>query len=196
MGAREDDTELDALAANARSHPQLPASAADRLIDAAGEGEERARETLLEHSLSAVLDEAVAHRDRGVELTDLFQEGSMAAMVAVQEYVSRRGPGDQLHAYVRSVVAGHLDRMVEREEAAAGEAAAMVRDTQLLQAAQVELRHRTGHEPTGTELAAILQWTPDRVALVGSILANAREVFDAEILQYLDDVGEVGEDGG
>ncbi len=196
MGAREDDTELDALAAHVRSHPQLSAAAADRLIEAADDGDERARETLVEHTMGAVLDEAVAHRDHGVQLTDLFQEGSMAALVAVSEYVGRRGSGAQLTAYVRRVVGGHLDQVVEREDAAAAEAAAMIRDTQLLEAAQVRLRSRTGREPTGTELAALLEWTPERVELVGGILANARELFDAEIVQYLDDTDEIEDDGG
>lgn len=196
MGAREDDTELDALAAHARSHPPLSAAAADRLIEVAADGDEGARETLVEHTLGAVLDEAVAHRDHGVELTDLFQEGSMAALVAVGEYVGRRGSGAQLTAFVRRVVAGHLDRAVEREEAAAVEAAAMIRDTQLLEAAQLRLRSRIGREPTGTELATLLEWTPERVELVGGILGNARELADAEIVQYLDDADEIEDDGG
>jgi DNA-directed RNA polymerase specialized sigma subunit len=195
MGAREDDTELDALAAHVRSHPPLSSAAADRLIAAAVDGDDGAREALVEHTLGAVLDEAVAHRDHGVELTDLFQEGSIAALVAVGEYVARRGSGAQLTAYVRRVVAGHLDRVIEREEAAAAEAAAMIRDTQLLEAAQVRLRSQFGRQPTGTELAALLDWTPQRVELVGGMLANARELFDAEIVQYLDDIDE-SEDGG
>jgi DNA-directed RNA polymerase sigma subunit (sigma70/sigma32) len=189
MGAREDDTELDALAAHARSHPELPAETARELIGRAGAGDTGARDTLVEHSLGVVLDQAVAHRDRGVEVTDLFQEGSVAAMVAVEEYVERGGSGVQLAAYLRRVVAEHLDRVVQREEAVAAESAAMVGDASLLDAAQARLRSRTGREPTAIELAAALDWTPERVDLLLQIVTTARDLFDADILQYLDDEG-------
>ncbi len=141
----------------------------------------------MEHSLAAVLAEAVAHRDHGVEVTDLFQEGSLAMVVAVREYVERSGPGAQLGGYVRRVVAGHLDRLVEREEAAAAEAAAIVEDTRLLEVAQVALRHQLGHEPTSTELAAVLLWPRERVELIAEMLAMAGQSFDSEIIEYLDD---------
>ncbi|MGA2282825.1 MAG: hypothetical protein ABSH07_03965 [Candidatus Dormibacteria bacterium] len=187
MSVRDDDTALDALAARARSSPELTAEAADRLIAAARGGDLRASEFLVEHSLGAVLAEAVAHRDHGVEVTDLFQEGSLAVVVAVREYVERSGAGAQFGGYVRRVVAGHLDRLVEREEAAAAEAAAIVEDTRLLEVAQVALRHQLGHEPTSTELAAVLLWPRERVALIAEMLAMARESFDSEIIEYLDD---------
>jgi DNA-directed RNA polymerase sigma subunit (sigma70/sigma32) len=187
MSVRDDDTALDALAARARSSPELTADAADRLIAAARGGDLRASESLVEHSLGAVLAEAVAHRDHGVEVTDLFQEGSLAVVVAVREYVERSGAGAQLGDYVRRVVAGHLDRLVEREEAAAAEAAAIVEDTRLLEVAQVALRHQLRHEPTSTELAAVLLWPRERVALIAEMLAMARESFDSEIIEYLDD---------
>jgi DNA-directed RNA polymerase specialized sigma subunit len=187
MSARDDDTELDALAAHARAHPELAAEAANRLITAARAGDLEARGVLVEHSLGGVLAEAVEHRDRGMEVTDLFQEGSIAAVVAVEEYVARGGPGTRLGAYVRRVVGAHLDMVVRREEAAAAEAAAIVEDTRLLETARVALRRRLGHDPTTTELAAVLLWPPGRVELIAGMLDTARERFDAEIVQYLDD---------
>ncbi len=187
IGARDDDTTLDALAAHAHAHPDLSPEAADRLIEAAQGGDREAHETLVEHSLGAVLDSAVAHRDRGVDVIDLYQEGSMAAVVAVREYVGRRGTGSQLDAYVRRVVDGHLDRVIAAEQAASEGAARLVQDTELLEAAQLRLRDATGRPPTETELAALLRWAPERVELVAHHLATARELYDADIVQYLDD---------
>jgi len=187
MGAREDDTLLDALAADVRSRPELTADGAARLLVAARAGDESARESLVEHSLGSVLAAAIARRDHGVEVLDLFQEGSVAATVAVQEYVGRDGSAEHLAAYVRRVVVSHLDRVLEREAAEAAEAAAVVRDTQLLEVAQVGLRRQTGHEPTTTELAAVLLWPRERVELIARLLAAARERFDEEIVEYLDD---------
>ena len=72
MSVREDDTELDALAAQVRASPKLSTAAAEALIAAAVRGDRDAHAALIEHALSPVLAEAVAHRDRGVELLDLF----------------------------------------------------------------------------------------------------------------------------
>jgi DNA-directed RNA polymerase sigma subunit (sigma70/sigma32) len=187
MSAQDDDTELDALAAHVRTHPELPAADSDALITAARKGDETARASLVEHSLGAVLSEAVARRDRGVGVTDLFQEGSVAALVAIEEYVARGGSGAGLGAYVRRVVGAHLEVVVEREEAAAAETAAIVEDIRLLELARVSVGEQIGHEPTETELAAVLLWPPERVTLIAGMLDSAREQFDAEMVEYLDD---------
>ena len=186
MGAREDDTVLDALAVHAKMHPELSEEAADHLIAAARAGDAAARGMLVAHSLGSVFDQAVAHRDHGIEGVDLFQEGSVAATVAVDEYVARGGSGARLAVYVRRVVGNHLDQVVEREKAASAEASAIIEDTRLLEAALTTIRQRMGREPTETELAALLQWAPERVELIAGVLATARERFDTEIVQYLD----------
>ena len=146
-----------------------------------------ARESLAEHSLGAVLAEAVARRDHGVEVTDLYQEGSLAMLVAIEEYAQRGDSGAGLAGYVRRVVAVHLDGLVEEAEAAAAEAAALLEDTRLLEIAQVALRGQIGHEPSSTELAAVLLWPRERVELIAGMVASAREAFDAEIVEFLDD---------
>jgi DNA-directed RNA polymerase specialized sigma subunit len=187
MSARLDDTELDALAAHVRARPELSGEAADTLIAAARGGDLEARDTLAEHSLGTVLDLSIARRDRGLEVSDLFQEGSVAVMVAIEEYVARGGPGAHLRDYVRRVVGAHLDVVVEREEAAAAEAAAIVTDTRLLDVARAALRSQLGHDPTSIELAAVLLWPRERVELISGMLDAAREQFDSEIVEYLDD---------
>ena len=196
MSVREDDTELDALAAQVRARPKLSTAAAEALIAAAVRGDRDAHAALIEHALSPVLAEAVAHRDRGVELLDLFQEGSLAALVAVEEYVERTGNGAGFVAYVRRVVNRHLDHVIEEHEAAVVEAAELAEDTRLLDVARVALHRQAGREPTVTELASVLVWSPERVELISGILDNARSDFDSDIVQYLDDAGEDGADGG
>lgn len=186
MGAREDDTTLDALAVLAKTRPELSGEAAERLLVAARAGDTAARERLVAHSLGWVLDQAVGHRDHGIEVVDLFQEGSLAATIAIDQYVERGGSGARLGGYVRRVVSDHLDRAVEREEAASAEAAAIIADTRLLEAALTATRQRSGREPTETELAALLQWAPERVELIADVLGAAGEQFDADLVQYLD----------
>jgi DNA-directed RNA polymerase sigma subunit (sigma70/sigma32) len=196
MSVRDDDTELDALAAQVRAHPKLSTEAVEALTAAAGGGDRDAHAALVEHSLGPVLAEAVAHRGRGVEVLDLFQEGSLAALVAVEEYVERSGGSAGFVDYVRRVVNRHLDHVIEEHEAAAAEAAELVEDTRLLGVARAALRRQTGRVPTETELAAVLLWSPERVALISGILDNARSDFDSDIVQYLDDADDDGDDGG
>ena len=196
MGVADDDTELDALSAQVRARPKLSQEAVEALIAAAGGGDRDAHAALVEHSLGPVLAEAVAHRDRGVEVLDLFQEGSLAALVAVEEYVEREGAAAGLVAYVRRVVNLHLDHLIEEHETAVAEAAELVEDTRLLEVARVALRRQTGRQPTETELAAVLLWSPERVELISGILDNARSDFDSDIVQYLDDADDDGDDGG
>jgi DNA-directed RNA polymerase sigma subunit (sigma70/sigma32) len=196
MSVREDDTELDALAAQVRAGPRLSTEAVDVLIAAAVGGDREAHAALVEHALSPVLAEAIAHRNRGMELLDLFQEGSLAALVAVEEYVERTGNGAGFAAYIRRVVNRHLDHVIEEHDAAVAEAAELVEDTRLLDVARVALRRQTGRQPTETELAAVLLWSPERVELISGVLDNARADFDSDIVQYLDDADDDGDDGG
>lgn len=186
MTSRPDDTVLDALSAQARAYPELPEHEVEDLL-VAGRSAREPQRSLVEHHLSLVLDSAIAHRDRGVELFDLFQEGSVAATVAVEEYVGRGGSAAGLRAYLARVVDAHLESVIEQQEAAKAEERRMVEDAQLLETAEITLRKRLGREATPTEIAAMLEWSKERVDLVGQMLVSAREIFDEDILQYLDD---------
>ncbi len=182
-----DDTELDAIAAQARAVTPLPPDEVATLLAEVREGADTARDRLVEQQLRVVLDEAVAHGDRGVDVLDLFQEGTVASIVAVDEYAARAGDPSGLSRYARRVVAAHLDRAVDDAAAARESEERFVRDAQLYETAEVSLRHELGRSASVTELAAVLQWTEERVALVGDMLTNARDQYDSEIVQFLDD---------
>jgi DNA-directed RNA polymerase sigma subunit (sigma70/sigma32) len=182
------DSPLDAMAAQARSYPPLPVDEVGRLLDTMhGTGGNAAAATLVRHHLSIALDAALERRDQGVDVGDLFQEGSIAVVTAVDEYGRRGGAPAGLRAYVERVVALHLDAALAREaeERAAGEA--FVRDAQRYELAEVELRHRFAREPTSLELAAALEWTVEKVEAVAEMLAEARALNDESLLPYLDD---------
>ncbi len=194
MGARDDDTELDALAARFHGRGGLPAGDAGAVLAAARGGGARAREELVDHGLRIAFEAALARRDHGLEVMELFQEGSVAAVAALDEYLVSDGGIAGLAGHVRRAVDGHLDQVVEREVEAARAAAAAIHGTELLEAAQLTLRDRLGRDPTLAELAAVLHWDLDRVELVDRMLGTARELHDSEIALYLDDV-DPDEDG-
>src|SRR5258708_25067611 len=152
-----EDSPLDALAAQARSYPPLPLDEVDALLRRTHEtGGTAAAATLVRHHLAIALDAALQRSDKGIEVGDLYQEGSIAVVTAVDEYARRGGGAAGLRSYVERVVALHLDAALEREaqERAAGEA--FVRDAQLYELAEVELRRQLSRPATSLELAAAL----------------------------------------
>lgn len=182
------DSPLDAMAAQARSYPPLPTDEVARLLDTMHRtGGNAAAATLVRHHLSIALDAALERHDQGVEVGDLFQEGSIAVFTAVDEYARRGGDPAGLRAYVERVVVLHLDAALAREaeERAAGEA--FVRDAQRYEIAEVEMRQRLAREPSSVEIAAALEWPVEKVEGVAEMLAEARALNDEALLPYLDD---------
>jgi RNA polymerase primary sigma factor len=186
-----DDTELDAIAAQVRSFAPMPPSELARLLDDARRSPTGpATGRLVERQLSAVLDAVLARRGKGVDLMDLYQEGSIAATVAVGEFAAHGGAASGLGAYVARVVNTFLDDVIKREAAEKRADTLLLEQVKLLEAAEVVLRRRLERQPTTLELAAALEWTPETVEVVGAVLHQARDTYDAEIVDFLDDIDE------
>jgi DNA-directed RNA polymerase sigma subunit (sigma70/sigma32) len=182
------DSPLDTIAAQVRANPPLPDAEVAELIGRVGrEGGTAATATLVRHNLGIALDAALARRDRGLEVGDLYQEGSIAVVTAVEEYARRGGDPAGLRPYVQRVVDLHLDAALEREaaEKAAGEA--FIRDAQTYELAEVEMRHRLSRAPTTLEMAGALEWPLERAETVAEMLAEARALHDESLLPFLDD---------
>jgi DNA-directed RNA polymerase sigma subunit (sigma70/sigma32) len=188
---RSDASAPELLVVKARSLPALSESAtAELLAEVRVQGRGPALDTLVEHQLAATLDLAVAGRGEGVEVGDLAQEGTIAAVVAVLEYAGQGGAAAGLDRFVSRLVASHMDDTIELAAIERAGEEAFVRDTEFYEAAEIRARHEFGREPTTVELAAELGWPEERVAIVGTILNDARARYDSEIVEYLDDVDE------
>jgi len=186
---------LEGLRRQVGAHPPLPIDTVARLLAAAhDEPRGSAEATLIRHHLGIALDESLARRESGVDVGDLFQEASLAVVTAVEEYAERGGAAEGLSRFVGRVVGLHLDAAAEREAEQRRVDAAFVRDTQLLEAAEVTLRRRHGRPATTLELAAALEWPADRVELLSAMLADARALHDQTLIPFLDDVEEAGAD--
>ena len=184
------DSPLDAIAAQVRAHPPLPLDEVEALLARVRTAKEPgATATLVRHHLGLALDGALARRDRGLEVGDLYQEGSVAVVTAVEEYAQRGGDPQGLRPYVARVVALYLDAALEREQSEREAAEAFVQDAQRYELVEVDLRHTLGREATAVELAAALEWSVEHVETVAEMLAEARALHDESLLPYLDDQG-------
>lgn len=190
------DSPLDTIAAQVRAYPPLPDAEVGELLGRVHEqrGAEAATAELVRHNLSLALDAALERRDQGLDVGDLYQEGSIAVVTAVDEYARRGGEPAGLRAFVRRVVDLHLDAALEREAEEKAAAEAFVRDAQQYELVEVEMRHRLGRDATEIEMAAALEWSVDHVEMVAEMLAEARALNDESLVPYLDDAATVEDD--
>jgi DNA-directed RNA polymerase specialized sigma subunit len=188
---RSEVSDREILDAKVRSLPALSEPATTALLsNVRTNGRGPALDELVEHQLAGIIELAEARRGKGVEVSDLTQEGTIASVVAVLEYAAQGGPAEGLDRFVGRLVASHMDDTIELAAIERAGDEAFVRDTEIYEAAEVRIRHELGRSPTVIELAAELGWPEERVSIVGAILNEARARYDSEIVEYLDDIDE------
>src|SRR5690348_4355910 len=104
------------LAAAAGSDQTPDPAEHERLLEAAGRGDQDAREALTRAHLDWVLSAARERADRGLSESDLFQEGTIGLIEAIQDF-TRSGRPD-FEGFARDLVARHMDRALGDEEKA------------------------------------------------------------------------------
>jgi len=179
-----DDEEADYRAQLAR-YPRLSNDEERRLLNTQGPSRDAANRRLIEHNLYLVLEAAQARKKRGVAFGDLFQEGTVGLISAVEHYK----PGDgAFHARLVHAIAATMDDVLAQTEEAQRNDEAFVIACRLLESAQRLLSGRLGRPATPAELAKLLQWEEARVNIILGMLGVARDVHDQELLDYIDDL--------
>jgi RNA polymerase sigma factor (sigma-70 family) len=178
----EDDEEGDYRAQVAR-YPRLSTEQERRLLSTQGQERETANRTLIEHNLYLVYEAARARRERGVPFGDLFQEGTVGLISAVEHYQPSHGG---FHARLVHAISATMDDVLAQTEAAQRNDEAFVTACRLLESAQRLLAERLARPATAAELAELLHWEEARIKVILEMLAEAREVHDEELLDYLD----------
>jgi RNA polymerase sigma factor (sigma-70 family) len=125
---------------------------------------EDALNTLVRHNLKLVVKFAKRYRGLGLPFLDLIQEGNVGLMRAAEKFDPARGFSFSTYgvwwieqAAIRAI----------QNHARTVRVPAHVYDRQLrYRAVARDLRHRCGREPTGDELARMLEMTPEDVELV------------------------------
>ena len=183
------DEEDDYQAQIAR-YPRLSNGEERRLLAAPGPDRDEANRILIEYNLHLVLEAAQARKQRGVPFGDLFQEGTVGLISAVEHYK----PGDgAFHARLVYAIAATMDDVLAQTEEAQRNDEAFVVACRLLESAQRLLSERLGRAATPVELARLLQWEEARVNVILGMLGEAREVHDQELLDYLDVIDDLND---
>ncbi|MDQ6710946.1 MAG: hypothetical protein M3Z11_10375 [Candidatus Dormibacteraeota bacterium] len=169
-------------------YPRLSAEAEERLLQTRGPARDVANRTLIEHNLFLVFDAAMARKDRGVPFGDLFQEGTVGLISAVEHYKAAHGG---FHASLVQAISATMDDVLAQTEEAQRNDEAFVTACRLLEAAQRLLSARLERKATPAELAKLLQWEEARVNVILEMLNDASGLHDQELFEYLGDLDDL-----
>jgi DNA-directed RNA polymerase specialized sigma subunit len=122
--------------------------------------------------------------DRGLSQGDLFQEGTIGLILAIERY-GDSGERD-FETFARREVARHMDRALGEEEKAVRDSQLLVQAAHDYAEAEASVRRELGRAGTDTELAQKLEWSVRRTREIGQMVADARRRHDEELLQYLE----------
>jgi len=122
--------------------------------------------------------------DRGLSVADLFQEGTIGLLEAIDQFPSV--DRDDFEAFARERVAGRMDHALGDEERVVNEGRMLVQAAEDYVGAEISVRNELGRTGSDAELAEKLKWSVSRTKEVGQIVADARRRHDEELLEYLE----------
>ncbi|MCD8385052.1 MAG: sigma-70 family RNA polymerase sigma factor [Clostridiales bacterium] len=131
------------------------------LLEAARQGDQAARETLLTENERLVWSVVQRYANRGVETEDLFQLGCIGFLKAVDGYDPAYGT--QFSTYAVPKIAGEIRRFL-RDDGTVKVSRGLKEQAQRIRTAREQLSARLGREPVLSELAAETGLTPEEIA--------------------------------
>src|SRR2546423_6947659 len=182
--------EEDEIRAQVALYPRLSNAQEQRLLAAQGMERDAANRTLIEHNLHLVVEAAQARNGRGVPFGDLFQEGTIGLISAVEHYI----PGDGgFHARLVHAIDVTMDDVLAQTQEAQRNDEAFIVACRLLESAQRLLSERLGRAATPAELAKLLQWEEGRGKAIPETVRGGEGAHDQGLPDYpeaLDDADE------
>lgn len=151
------------------------------IIALARNGDERAREKMLEENSGLIWSIARRYFGRGVDAEDLYQLGCLGFYKAIQGYDPSFGT--QFSTYAVPKISGEIRRFL-RDDGPVKVSRSIKERALHIKSAREELYAQLGREPTLSELAEKTLLTPEEIAVAETAVAST------ESLQR-----ETGEDG-
>jgi DNA-directed RNA polymerase sigma subunit (sigma70/sigma32) len=177
-----DEEEVD-YRAQLEAYPRLSDAEQGRLLTTHGAAREAANRTLIEHNLHLVYEAARSRREDGIAFGDLFQEGSLALISAVEHY---SGTEQGFTATLKGAIAATMDGVVAMTRDAQHNDEAFVAACRVFERADQLLSADLQRPATDAEIAKLLAWDVERVTIIRAMLRGARELHDEDLLPYLE----------
>src|SRR2546428_14169070 len=147
--------EEDEIRAQVARYPRLSNAQEQRLLATQGAERDAANRTLIEHNLHLVVEAAQARKERRVPFGDLFQEGTVGLISAVEHY----NPGDGgFHARLVHAIDVTMDDVLAQTAEAQRNDEAFVVACRLLESAPRLLSERLRPPATPAQLGTLVQW--------------------------------------
>lgn len=176
---------LKAVADEAAQAHQIDDADHERLLLAASGGDPRAREALIETHQDWVASAVLERSGRGLADGDLFQEGIIGLIEAIEGFPGLGGR-PQFEPFARDLIARAMDAALGAEERVVRDGKMLVQAADDYVRTELILRRELGRPGTAVELAERLEWSVQRAEQIGEIVADARRRHDEELLQYLE----------
>src|SRR2546430_7059433 len=175
--------EEEEIRAQVARYPRLSNAQEQRLLATQGVERDAANRTLIEHNLHLVVEAAQARKKHGVPFGDLFQEGTVGLISAIEHYQ----PGDGgFHARLVHAIDVTMDDVLAQTQEAQRNDEAFVVACRLLESAQRLRSERLDRAATPRAPAKPLPWEEARVNVILEMLRGAKVVHDQELLDYLE----------
>ena len=184
-GQETSAAELEALAAEVERVPPLRAGEEKTLLERIRGGpDEAAIARLLETRLGLVLALARTKSGRGLSIGDLFQDGSVGLLAGIRAFPAS-GAAD-LDQWVTAQSALAMEDAILAEEASVRQESLLLEAAADYDRVEMALARELQRAPTVAEIGTRLEWTVERTEHIRSVVAEARQVHDAELLLYVE----------
>lgn len=148
-------------------------SSTQELIRMAREGDERARETLVEENAGLIWSVAKRFLGRGTEGEDLYQLGCLGFLKAVDGFDTAYGT--QFSTYAVPKIAGEIRRFL-RDDGAVKVSRSLKEQASAIKAVRSRLAAALGREPSVGEISNQTGLTPEEIALAETATAATESI--------------------
>lgn len=147
------------------------------LLPKAKQGDEAARNRLVEGHLGTVIELVKPYADQGLPMGDLIQEANMALFMAISQYED----GD-FEAYFKEQAEAGIKAALEEQKSELQVEEEMLARVNVLQKVSQRMAEELGREATVEELAEKMKMTADEIKDIMKLTLDAMSVSpDAEV---------------